>query len=77
MIEFFNKQAEVGDFYSNQTKNLLIAWKSKASSQLKTRTNLPNSIGHPEHLMVSVLPVPARPNGDSPSQSSRAWVMVR
>ena len=52
------------------TKILPIAFPSKVSSQLNTRTNLPSY--EPSALTDSVFPVPAGPNGEPPILQWRA-----
>lgn len=49
----------------NNSKNSELTWKSKVSSQLKTRTNLPSWF--PRAFTDSVLPVPAGPRQERKS----------
>lgn len=49
--------------------------KSNVSSQLNTNTNLPNYA--PNAFTLSVLPVPAGPNGDPPILKCNAYVNVK
>ena len=61
--------------WQRPTKILPIALKSKFSSQLKTKTNLPS--WPPNAFTDSVFPVPAGPNGAPPNLKYKPWVKVK